>query len=486
MNLEDIKWYNLRDLNKLNILIWKNWCWKSTLLREIETGLREDSSNGLITYISPERWWILRYDSGVENAISRNKEWTTNERRKNGVINFRQQTISQYRKLELIVWREFQENQSNSKFTEIVKIINDLLSNIELTIDKSKEIFEIVDKETRSIIPSDKISSWESELISLAVECLVFEKAVDKSKKNFLFLDEPDVHLHPDLQVKLMDFLTEILVRNKCIYILISTHSTAIIWAFEEYSAARICFMKSKEKTLAFEQISKKYKRILPIFWAHPLTNIFNKYPILILEWLDDVRIWQQVMRSSQWEIKIYPIEAWSISEMNEVEKDANKIISAIYDWWIWYSIRDKDESKSESISNKWSIIRFKLSCRNAENFILTDEFFKKSNITWESLVNNIEDWLQHQESLSKNRKNIYFNSMKKFKEKWFDRKNYCLKEIRHILIWMITNKPWEVIVGQSIAENISTAKSKINSKNSIFNFLWKEIVESLLIKKIR
>ena len=54
------------------------------------------------------------------------------------------------------------------------------------------------------------ISSGESVLISLAIECLIFCKEYVSDKQNILLLDEPDVHLHPDLQFKLMQFLQKL------------------------------------------------------------------------------------------------------------------------------------------------------------------------------------------------------------------------------------------------------------------------------------
>ncbi len=47
-------------------------------------------------------------------------------------------------------------------------------------------------------------------MISLGIECLVFEKESASAKENILFLDEPDVHLHPDLQVRLCHFIRDL------------------------------------------------------------------------------------------------------------------------------------------------------------------------------------------------------------------------------------------------------------------------------------
>ena len=150
-------------------------------------------------------------------------------------------------------------------------------------------------------------------------------------RSNILFLDEPDVHLHPDLQVRLMHFLKELVSGNN-FKIIIATHSTAILGALESYTNTHLAFMTFDQKELDFKGISAVYKKVLPVFGAHPLSNVFNEAPILLVEGEDDERIWQQVVRSSDSKIKIYPCSVDSISSMNSFEQEAQKIIRTVYD----------------------------------------------------------------------------------------------------------------------------------------------------------
>src|SRR6185295_3211876 len=111
------------------------------------------------------------------------------------------------------------------------------------------------------LVPS-QISSGESELISLGIECLSFNIESILDKENILLLDEPDVHLHPDLQARLMRFLLEIIKENK-IRILIATHSTSILGALENYSSTRLGFMTFNQKEIEFQEITDIYKKVL-------------------------------------------------------------------------------------------------------------------------------------------------------------------------------------------------------------------------------
>jgi len=95
------------------------------------------------------------------------------------------------------------------------------------------------------------------------------------------------------------------------------------------------------QKELDFKAISAIYKKVLPVFGAHPLSNFFNEAPILLVEGEDDERIWQQVVRSSNGRIKIYPCSVDSVSNMNDFEEEAKKIIQTVYDNARGYSLRD-------------------------------------------------------------------------------------------------------------------------------------------------
>lgn len=480
MNFEiNVAWYKLENLSKLNILMWKNWCWKSTTMRTLLNGLKSEASFWSLKYLSPERWGALYYEPNIERSLNDSPSWLEWSRAQNRTDNFRQQTVAQYRNLEIYTLRTFQEDTTRSKFNDVIDNINSLLDNIEI---KSEWItFTIYKKWTSEKINPNNISSWETELISLAIECLVFSNELEENKKNILFLDEPDVPLHPDLQVKLMLFLRKLIENNVGLNVIISTHSTAVLWAINHYSEARICFMWNRESELKFQEISEEYEKILPVFWAHPLTNVFNESPLLIVEWEDDVRIWQQAVRSSQWRIKLYPSFAWSISEISPLEKKTDAIISSIYNEAKAFSLRDRDET-IDWITDEWNIKRFKTSCRNAENLILSDQVISKCWITWEELKEKFDNWINNQEFEEKKHK--IYSEMLEFQAWGYDRKCFQLKNIRNMLVstFLESNKPWEILVWQAIALNLDNVATLILEENSIYSYLWNDFVNNVLI----
>ena len=492
MNLESINGYTLIDLNKINVILGKNGCGKSTMLRELERGLteqREITEQSIVSgqhtlatspktygenkYITPERGGILNYTASIEEMINRDANWILRDRRKNLSGNFREQSIVHYRKLETLVLREFENDQSKDKFDSYVRKINLLLDNIEIR--RIGATFKIFNKNTRGEINASEISSGESELISLAIELLIFEKELKNDKDNFLFLDEPDVHLHPDLQVRLMCFLEELVNDNNNFKIILATHSTAILGALESYSNTHFAFMTFGRKVIEFNPISSISKEILPIFGAHPLSKVFSEAPILLIEGDDDGRIWQQVVRSSEGKVRVHPCPVEGFGNLIEFEKEAQKIIETVYDGAKGYSLRDRDDHIGE-IRDFDSITRMTLSCRESENLLLSDEVLEKLGLTWDILKGKIDRWLEL------NSDHEHYAVMKDFRDRGYDRKNSKIKKIRNDLMGIIgSEKPWEVVVGQTIANITWNDNTNFNEDGKLLSFLGEKVVKTLL-----
>ena len=473
MNISSINGYSLNNLGSINIILGKNGAGKSTLLRLVEQGISTNTQlYGKTKYITPERGGALVYAAGIEENMFRDENWMPSQRRKNQAVNFRQQSVSQYRKLETLVLREFESDQSKSKFNPYIEKINSLLDNIEIR--REGLTFKIYKKDSGEELKSEEISSGESELISLGIECLIFSKECISDRENVLFLDEPDVHLHPDLQARLINFLVNLVEENK-FKVIIATHSTAILGALEVYSDTNLSFMVFSQTELNFEKISDVYKKILPVFGAHPLSNVFNETPILLVEGEDDERIWQQAVRSSSPKIKIYPCSVDSISKLNEYEQKTAEIISAVYNNAKGYSLRDRDDS-TEEIADSPPIIRMKFSCRSAENLLLTDDVLRKLNISWDELKTKVTEWI------NKNPDHVHYQDMISFKDSNFDRKQHNLKQIRNDLMGIVgSEKPWEVVVGQSIAELSWNTETNFVENGSLIDYLGEKVIKNLL-----
>ncbi len=115
--------------------------------------------------------------------------------------------------------------------TDRLSKINQLLTNISLEMGNTDyEFRSLVDGQ---IIDPAQISSGESEAVALAAEIIYFFDTIDPEKFNVLLLDEPDVHLHPDLQARLgkliISMLDEFRTHANSIAICLSTHSSSLV-----------------------------------------------------------------------------------------------------------------------------------------------------------------------------------------------------------------------------------------------------------------
>lgn len=90
--------------------------------------------------------------------------------------------------------------------------------------------FPLLKNGTNEVIPIDKLSSGESQIIGLIVR-LFLTKYFSESLiyPELIILDEPDANLHPELTKLFVDVLTETFVKKLGIKIIMTTHSPTTV-----------------------------------------------------------------------------------------------------------------------------------------------------------------------------------------------------------------------------------------------------------------
>jgi len=266
----------------------------------------------------------------------------------------------------------------------------------------------------------------------------------------------------------------EKLALGKDFKVLVATHSTAIVGSVQDKNECQLAFMPLRRGAeIEFSPVNEIVTSVLPIFGAHPLSNVFNESPVLLVEGDDDKRIWDQVARSTQGRIAIWPCTTGSIDKITEWESWLIQKLPSLYDEPKAFSLRDRDDDKGE-LDDRPPIIRFRLACRTAENMILADDALTLAGTTWDPVVNGCKRWL------SAYPQHPGYEAMKVFSESGFDRFNANLKKVRNILVGLLgVSRPWEVLVGQAIA---LAAEGKGNKgDHSVQKYLGQKICVELL-----
>ena len=445
--LLEVGGYRLENLDRINILLGRNGSGKSTLLRAIDSG--STPAFYVKKYISPERTGNLTYNPNTESNIQGDVNWLKAVRRSNQVPGFKEQSFAQYARLEMMVLRRIEtEKRQDASYTFVSYIdrINALLDQVKIERDTAKRSgFSFQSKRTGLAHPVEHLSSGESELVALAIESLSFEFDVTPGKSALLLMDEPDVHLHPDLQVKLMTMIADMAEAHD-FQVLVATHSTALLGAVGDRPGVRVCFQVPGSMSLSFSAVSETHRKVLPMFGAHPLSRVFNESPIFIVEGDDECRIWQQVVRSSQGKVRIHPCECGGKGNMNDFESLTETIMTAVYDKATAFSLRDGDGIPDE-IGDTKLVTRFRLKCFAAESLLLTDDVLASNGTTWDDVQGRMTNWLDTHTT------HLLWSTMKAFRDGGYLRMEADLKPLRNIIVYLLgTNKPWEVLVGQQIA----------------------------------
>lgn len=466
-------------LSRINVLLGRNGAGKSRFLRVLDEGLGRNHDYN-VNYISPERAGVFRRDGNILNNMERNPRWIHDTRRRNQAENFKAASANRLRDIETAYLRKLQDTPNirtdpdRNFHVDCLDKINRLLTNITIIQHGSEFSFEGT---AGDVVEADQISSGESEAVSLAAEIMYFFSNLDKSKTNVLLLDEPDVHLHPDLQARLARFVYTLVseldeeTRTR-LAIVIATHSTPLACAFAGFDVTSIGTKEFGNDFVRFERVSGKLMKVAP-FFGHPLSLSLSNDVLLIVEGEDDERVWQQASRSSNGRIKLFPVVATSVDHQTELETFCSGLLRSLYDRPIAYSLRDGD-GVSEALPSIGPVKRFRLSCYSIENALLSDECLSALGLTWSTFTGKTREWL------ASNPGHKDFSLMKMLIESSDRLRNTKIKAVRQLICSMgDSKKPWEVLLGQTIATlNVVGAAMP---EHSMSQYIGESVLNALL-----
>ncbi|MCF1492509.1 AAA family ATPase [Agrobacterium vitis] len=472
----------LLNLNNINIIMGRNGAGKSRFLRDIDAIASQDQHSFYIRYISPERAGSFNLDSGLPPSMTNNTSWLQQSRAVNQANNFKAMSAMLLRECEMIYLRrlditpEIRMDLTRSFETDRLSKINQLLTNISL--ERTNNDFEfrsLVDGQT---LNPNQISSGESEAVALAVEILHFFDTIDSSKFNILLLDEPDVHLHPDLQARLGKLIIAMLDGFKddadSIAICLSTHSSSLVCSLADSQYVSIGTKSFGVDKVELKPTSAELRKVAP-FFGHPLSLSLSEDAALILEGEDDERVWQQAARTSQGRIKVFPVLAGSVNQQGELETFCADLLGTLYDNPVAFSLRDGDGVVDQPLTHRPPIKRYRLQCYAIENVLLTDPCLAVMGGTWEHFVTTATKWVgentQHPDR-------TLIEELAGSNDRLRHKK---IKKIRQLICAMLEcKKPWEVVVGQAIG---TLTEKDVADSNMLTDFLGAEMLRDVIFR---
>lgn len=472
----------LCNLNSINIIMGRNGTGKSRFLRNIEEWANQNKQQFYVRYVSPERAGSFRRDGTVLTNMSSNPEWLRHNRAVNQASDFKAASATLFSEAEKLYLRrlastpEIRMDQTRNFVTDRLSKVNQLLTNISLEMGNAD--FEFRSLANGEIIAPQHISSGESEAVALAAEILYFFDTMNPAKFNVLLLDEPDVHLHPDLQSRLGKLIISMLEEFKdhadSIAVCLSTHSSPLVCSLAASPYVSIGTKSFGVDTIELKPASAELRKVAP-FFGHPLSLSLSDDAALILEGEDDERVWQQAARTSQGSIKVFPVLATSVDQQGALETFCVELLDRLYDNPVAFSIRDGDGVSEQPLEHRPPLRRYRLQCYSIENALLTDSCLAVMGPTWDEFVATSKKWIKDNPD---HRDTAFIEALAESSDRLRHRK---IKKIRNLICDIAgCKKPWEIVVGQAIA---SLTRRDLVNPNMLIDFLGAEMVRGVVFR---
>lgn len=468
----------LKNFSRVNVILGRNGAGKSQFLRGLDSGMAQAPTEFRVSYVTPERAGNFQRDAGIEINTANSATWAADTRRANQTPGFKSMSHLALRNAERAYLIKLEDIDARGKSfqRDCLDPISRMLSNI--SIIRGEMDFEFVTA-TGTTVNARELSSGESETIALASEVLSFLSNIDRNKINVLLLDEPDVHQHPDLQARFGQYLLDRMnsldqADLERLVICIATHSTPLVCALAGSDMTSIGTKEYDSTLVTMEAPGDTLRKVGP-FFGHPLSMSLSRDPMLILEGEDDERVWQQAARTSQGKTRLFPVLATSVDQQSDLETFTDRMLGAIYDTPLAYSLRDGDGTAG-LLSRVGCVVRFRLQCYAIENTLLTTECLAKMNInSWADFEIKTAAWI------AANAGHCSIPQLNDLLASDNRLRNVKIKDIRNVILAITgTKKPWEVVVGQALADAIGTS-SQPADPFGLFVFVGADAAKTLL-----
>ncbi len=371
--------WQLDGLLPISILFGKNGSGKSLLLRAWR-----DSQLAHSHYVIPERTGSLGF-----NPNFLQQQMAPQQRREisgtNYVNEYRQHVIARVQAY-FLARGATRLGQLPGNPADLEALIADLLPDFTVDLIGESPPYKLRRAASGQEVGGvEQLSSGEAQVLTLGLDILTIAAIWDiqKAPMRLLLVDEPDAHIHPDLQVRFADFLTRV-ADTYSLQVVVATHSTTLLSSLGQFAGARcgVIYVDRTKSTFKAAPFTAVLKELAACLGGHALMGPLFGVPLLLVEGDDDYRIWSQVPRHHVTSFAVIPCNG---DEIYTYQESLEKIFGALRSDATepaGFALLDGD--KPLPAGKPQTHVRFiRLGCHEAENLFLSDEVLALINTDW-------------------------------------------------------------------------------------------------------
>ncbi|MBV2126518.1 MAG: AAA family ATPase [Candidatus Thiodiazotropha sp. (ex Ctena orbiculata)] len=457
--------WELKNLTEVTVIFGRNGSGKSVMLRAWRDQALEN-----VHYVTPERTGemdlqpqFMREEleaTGRKNASSRNY-----------MPEYRRRIVARIQAYFMSRGNYRGNTVAPGSPHHIEKYVSSLLTDFNLAVRGSAVLpYELKRLETDEIITNvDQLSSGEAQLVTIGLDILTIASMWEVNDRNnrIVLIDEPDAHIHPDLQVRFADFLFQI-ASHFNLQLVIATHSTSLLAAVGQFGGedSSVIYLNRKKTTYSAQHFGSVQKELSACLGGHVLMGPLFGSPILLVEGDDDYRIWSQVPRHHLTSFAVIPSNG---DEIKQYQKTLEIIFASLRendDVPCGFALIDLDKPLPQPNEHnpQRNIKYIQLNCHESENLYLSDEVLADMGTDWVQAKTKIKEMADQYGNISDDLLNV---------ETW-DRRT---EDIKHLI-----NQLAEILDPKSLQWTVRLGKVIGNSRpqGQLSEYLGEVVVESL------
>lgn len=370
--------WELTGLHPINLIFGRNGSGKSLLLRKLR-----DKDPTARHYIVPERSGEISFQAGlITEVIEATKR--QGQSQGNFASNYREQIVT---RIQGYYTRRGTKRVADIKHDpdDLLKAMSLILPDFAVRVKSESPFYDLRRSKDDGLVTSvSSLSSGESQLLSLGLDIVTIVGIweLDGQAKRILLVDEPDAHIHPDLQIKLADFLCHI-ERAFGVQVFVATHSTTLMAALGQFARDKlgILYLLPEKKQLVSERYTQVAKELAALLGGHLLMGPLFGAPIMLVEGDDDYRVWVQVARSGKVNLCVLPCNG---DEIKAYQRSLERMFAALSETAALRGFALVDGDKYPAGVPPAEHVPFvRLNCHETENLYLCDEVLQDLGCDW-------------------------------------------------------------------------------------------------------